>query len=152
MRTGFTAFWYSIRTGILPFMFIFNPQLLLIGIDSWPHLVLIVAGAITAMLVFAAATQGWFIARSRWYESVALLLVTFTLLRPGFWLDMALPEIRNRAAERELTELADRGAAGRRLARADRRHDARRQGRSQDRAAAARRARATARSASREPA
>jgi hypothetical protein len=105
LRTGFTAFWYSIRTGILPFMFIFNPQLLLIGIDSVPHLVLIVASAITAMLVFAAATQGWFIARSRWYESVALLLVTFTLLRPGFWLDMALPRY-DAVPPARLTELA----------------------------------------------
>jgi TRAP transporter 4TM/12TM fusion protein len=105
LRTGFTAFWYSIRTGILPFMFIFNPQLLLIGIDSWPHLVLVVSSAITAMLVFAAATQGWFIARSRWYESVALLLVTFTLLRPGFWLDMAMPRFDTVPATR-LTELA----------------------------------------------
>jgi TRAP transporter 4TM/12TM fusion protein len=105
LRTGFTAFWYSIRTGILPFMFIFNPQLLLIGIDSWPHLVLIVASAVTAMLVFAAATQGWFIARSRWYESVALLVVTFTLLRPGFWLDMALPRYETVPGTR-LAELA----------------------------------------------
>ena len=40
IRTGITAFWYSIRTGILPFMFIFNPQLLMIGIDSWWQLVL----------------------------------------------------------------------------------------------------------------
>jgi hypothetical protein len=88
-------------------MFIFNPQLLLIGIDSVSHLVLIVASAITAMLVFAAATQGWFIARSRWYESVALLLVTFTLLRPGFWLDMALPRYDTVAG----TRLAELGAA-----------------------------------------
>ena len=105
LRTGFTAFWYSIRTGILPFMFIFNPQLLLIGVDSLPHLVLIVGSAVVAMLVFAAATQGWFVARSRWYESVALLLVTFTLLRPGFWLDMALPRYETVPSTR-LTELA----------------------------------------------
>jgi hypothetical protein len=105
LRTGFTAFWYSIRTGILPFMFIFNPQLLLIGIDSLPHLILIVATAVVAMLVFAAATQGWFVARSRWYESVALLLVTFTLLRPGFWLDMALPRY-DAVPPARLTELA----------------------------------------------
>ncbi|HZV91748.1 MAG TPA: DUF3394 domain-containing protein, partial [Caldimonas sp.] len=91
IRTGITAFWYSIRTGILPFMFIFNPQLLMIGITSWWQLVLVIASAITAMLVFAAATQQWFVTRSRWWESVALLLVTFTFLRPGFWLDMALP-------------------------------------------------------------
>ncbi len=91
LRTGATAFWYSIRTGILPFMFIFNTELLLIGVHSFPHLVLVIVVAITAMLVFAAASQGWFLTRSRWYESALLLLVTFTLLRPGFWLDQVLP-------------------------------------------------------------
>ena len=87
IRTGIQAFWYSIRTGILPFMFIFNTNLLLIGITSWWHLLMTVVVSIAGMLVFAAATQGWFVRRSRWYESVALLLVTFTMLRPGFWLD-----------------------------------------------------------------
>jgi hypothetical protein len=91
IRTGITAFWYSSRTAILPFMFIFNPQLLMIGIHSWWQLVLIVAAAIVAMLAFAGGTQGWFLARSRWYESVLLLIVTFTLLRPGFWLDWVYP-------------------------------------------------------------
>src|SRR5206468_1394759 len=89
---GLTAFWYSIRTGILPFMFIFNTQLLLIGVQSFGHLALTIAAAIAAMLVFAAATQGWFITKSRWHESVLLLLVTFTLLRPDFWLDFAFPK------------------------------------------------------------
>jgi TRAP-type uncharacterized transport system fused permease subunit len=38
IKTGVTAFGYSMRTAILPFMFIFNTQLLLIGIDSVPLL------------------------------------------------------------------------------------------------------------------
>ena len=92
LRTGFTAFWYSIRTGILPFMFIFNTELLLIGVQSFAHLALTVAAAVAAMLVFAAATQGWFLTRSRWYESVVMLLVTFTLLRPDFWMDFVYPK------------------------------------------------------------
>ena len=92
LKTGFTAFWYSIRTGILPFMFIFNTELLLIGVNSFAHLALTVAAAIAAMLVFAAATQGWFLTRSRWYESVVMLLVTFTLLRPDFWMDFIYPK------------------------------------------------------------
>jgi TRAP-type C4-dicarboxylate transport system permease large subunit len=91
LRTGFTAFWYSIRTGILPFMFIFNTELLLIGVHSFAHLILTVVTAIVAMLVFAAATQGWFLVKSRWYESVILLLVTFTFLRPDFWMDLVFP-------------------------------------------------------------
>ena len=92
LRTGFTAFWYSIRTGILPFMFIFNTELLLIGVHSFAHLALTIAAAVAAMLVFAAATQGWFLIRSRWYESVVMLLVTFTLLRPDFWMDFVYPK------------------------------------------------------------
>jgi TRAP transporter 4TM/12TM fusion protein len=91
IKTGVTAFGYSIRTAILPFMFIFNTQLLMIGIDSWLHLAVVVASAIAANLLFAAATQGWFLAKSRWWESLALLLVCFSLFRPGFWMDMIHP-------------------------------------------------------------
>ena len=109
IRTGIQAFWYSIRTGILPFMFIFNTNLLLIGIDSWWRLALTVVISIVGMLVFAAATQGWFIRRSRWYESVALLLVTFTMLRPGFWLDQFSPKYRVEPGVR-LMELATAAA------------------------------------------
>src|SRR5438093_404991 len=105
LRTGFTAFWYSIRTGILPFMFIFNTELLLIGVNSFAHLALTVSAAIAAMLVFAAATQGWFVTRSRWYESVVMLLVTFTLLRPDFWMDFAFPKY-DVLPPRQLTEFA----------------------------------------------
>ncbi len=114
IRTGITAFWYSSRTAILPFMFIFNPSLLMIGVDSWWHLVLIVSAAIVAMLAFAAGTQGWFITRSRWFESVLLLLVTFTLLRPGFWVDLALPPYVLQPAQ-SLVERAASAPPGARL-------------------------------------
>jgi TRAP transporter 4TM/12TM fusion protein len=111
IKTGITAFFYSIRTGILPFMFIFNTELLLIGIRSWWGLALTVSTAIIAMLVFAAATQGWFIRRNRWYESAVLLLVTFSLLRPDFWLDQMTPKYRVEAGTR-LVELAGAGTPG----------------------------------------
>ena len=111
LRTGFTAFWYSIRTGILPFMFIFNTELLLLGVNSFAHLALTVATAVAAMLVFAAATQGWFITRSRWYESVAMLLVTFTLLRPDFWMDFVYPKY-DAAPAQKLMEYASAAPGG----------------------------------------
>ncbi|MCB2001022.1 MAG: DUF3394 domain-containing protein, partial [Rhodoferax sp.] len=90
--------------------FIFNTQLLMIGIDSTWHLVLTVASATVAMLVFAAATQGYFMVRSRWYESIVLLLVTFTLFRPGFWWDMVYPPFERHPAN-ELTELIAKAPA-----------------------------------------
>jgi TRAP transporter 4TM/12TM fusion protein len=111
LKTGVTAFFYSMRTAILPFLFIFNTQLLLIGIDSTWHLLLTVASATVAMLVFAAATQGYFLVRSRWYESVALLLVTFTLFRPGFWWDMAYPPYQEVPAAQLMT-LVEQAPAG----------------------------------------
>lgn len=87
IRTGLQAFYYSLRTAVLPFLFIFNTDLLLIDVGFW-HGVLIFLIATGAMLIFAAGTQGYFLVRSRWYESALLLLVAFTLFRPGFWMDI----------------------------------------------------------------
>ncbi|HZD26456.1 MAG TPA: TRAP transporter permease, partial [Alphaproteobacteria bacterium] len=91
LKTGVQAFKFEMRTALLPFIFIFNNQLLLIGVDSWWYLLLTVASAVLAMMMFVAATQGYFLARSRWYESVALALICFTLFRPGFWMDILYP-------------------------------------------------------------
>jgi TRAP transporter 4TM/12TM fusion protein len=107
IQTGVTAFFYSMRTAILPFLFIFNTQLLLIGLDGPLHLLITVGTAVIAMLVFAAATQGYFFARSRWYESLALLLVCFTLFRPGFWMDMIHPPFDEVRGERMSQLIAD---------------------------------------------
>ena len=87
IRTGIQGFAYDIRTAILPFLFIFNNQLLLIGIDHIWELLIVIASAVTAMLLFAAATQGYWFTRLRIWERLALLLVAFTLFRPGFWWD-----------------------------------------------------------------
>ncbi|NIC36311.1 TRAP transporter permease [Halomonas desiderata] len=86
LRTGFQAFYYSLRTAALPFLFIFNTDLLLIDV-GWLQGIVIFIIATIAMLIFAAGTQGYMLVRSRWYESVLLLLVAFTLFRPGYWMD-----------------------------------------------------------------
>lgn len=111
IRTGLTAFGYSIRTAALPFMFIFNTQLLLIDIGSPLHLAITIASAILANLIFVAATQGWFLDRNRWYEGAILLLITFSLFRPGFWMDQIMPEYELQPADRvmEYVEQAQPG-------------------------------------------
>ncbi|MBQ0751745.1 MAG: TRAP transporter permease [Roseovarius sp.] len=96
IKTGITAFFYSMRTAALPFLFIYNPTLILYGVDlgttiGMLHAVLVFVLATVAMLLFAAATQGYFLAPSRKWESAALLLVAFTLFVPGFWLDRIQP-------------------------------------------------------------
>jgi hypothetical protein len=91
IRTGIQGFTYDIRTAILPFMFIFNTELLMIGIDHWVEAIVVIAGAVIGMLAFAAATQGYFFTRNHKWETLALLLATFTLFRPGFWWDEIHP-------------------------------------------------------------
>jgi TRAP transporter 4TM/12TM fusion protein len=92
IKTGFTAFFYSLRTVALPFLFIYNPTLILYGVDLGTtagimQAVFVFVVATFAMLLFAAATQGYFLARSRIYESAMLLLIAFTLFVPNFWLN-----------------------------------------------------------------
>ena len=87
IKTGIQGFIYDIRTAILPFMFIFNTQLLLIGIDSVFELILTIISAVVAILVFSAATQGYWLVKSKLWETGLLLLVAFTLFRPGYWMD-----------------------------------------------------------------
>ncbi len=87
IKTGVIAFFYSLRTAALPFLFIFNTELLLINV-GWGQGIFVFIVATIAMLLFAAATQGWFLAKNRFYETIALLLIAFTLFRPGFWMDM----------------------------------------------------------------
>lgn len=111
MLTGFTAFWYSIRTSVLPFMFIYNTQLLLIGIDSAAQFVLVVVSSIVASLIFVAASQGWFLTRSKWYENVILLLVAFSLFRPNFWMDRIVAPY-DRIAPTQLMQMVEQAPAG----------------------------------------
>ncbi len=111
IKTGVVAFFYSLRTAALPFLFIFNTELLLIGV-TWAQGIFVFIVATVAMLLFAAATQGWFLTRNRIWESVALLLIAFTLFRPGFWMDMISPPYLDRepaalAEAAEATPLGD---------------------------------------------
>lgn len=106
IRTGIQGFAYDIRTAILPFIFIFNNELLMIGVDNWFHLVVVVVGAVIAMLAFAAATQGWFVIKSRWWETVALLVISFTLFRPGYFWDKFYPPLIEKAPT-ELVQVLD---------------------------------------------
>jgi TRAP transporter 4TM/12TM fusion protein len=94
IKTGFTAFYYSLRTVALPFLFIFNTDLLLIDVTPLEAVFVFIVATI-AMLLFAAGTQGYFFARNKAWEAVALLLIAFTLFRPGFWLDMVEEPFRS---------------------------------------------------------
>jgi len=84
IKTGLQGFMYDIRTAILPFMFIFNTELILHEVYSWSQGLLIFAMACLGNFSFASATQGWFITRNRFYEIPLFLTATFVLMQPGY--------------------------------------------------------------------
>jgi TRAP transporter 4TM/12TM fusion protein len=90
-KTGVQGFKYEIRTGLLPFIFIFNNELLLIDVDNIAYFVLVAGASLLAMMLFVSATQQWLLVKNRLWETAALLLVCFTLFRPGYWMDLIYP-------------------------------------------------------------
>ena len=89
--TGLQGFMYDIRTAILPFMFIFNSDLILHNVNSWAQGLLIFVMACVGNFAFASATQGWFVARNKFYELPLFLFVTLNLMRPDLiarWLGL----------------------------------------------------------------
>ena len=95
IATGIQGSIYALRTVILPFIWIFNPQLLLIDVHSWFELLLVVLASTAAMLVFAAATMNWFRVRCKAWELLAMVLATVFLFRPDFFMDYVAPEYRS---------------------------------------------------------
>jgi TRAP transporter 4TM/12TM fusion protein len=98
VKTGIQGFRYEVRTALLPFIFIFNTELLLIDVSNVGHFIVVVVCSVIAMGCFVSATQGWLLMRNRWYESALLLLICFTLFRPGYWLDSLQAPFESRPA------------------------------------------------------
>lgn len=91
IQTGVQGAVYALRTVILPFIWIFNPQLLLIDIHTWGELLRLVAACTLATLLFAAVTMNWFRVRSHWWETLLLAAAVVLLFRPDFFMDRITP-------------------------------------------------------------
>ena len=92
LKTGVQAFWYSLRTGILPIVFLFNHELLLIGVENIWHALLVILTSLIGILIFTAATQRWFFNKLRWYEIIIFLFISISLLSPEFILNKFYPK------------------------------------------------------------
>jgi len=92
LKTGVQALWYSLRTGILPIVFLFNHELLLIGVENIWHALVVIVTSLIGILVFTAATQRWFINKLRWYEVIVFLIISLSFLAPEFVLNKFSPK------------------------------------------------------------
>jgi TRAP transporter 4TM/12TM fusion protein len=112
MRVGWQGTWYELRTLLLPFIFIFNPEILLIDIRGVWHFIVVIGCATLAMGAFVAALQGFMFDRNRWWETALLLLICFTLFRPNFWMDRVAPPFRDVPASQMMSVVDEIKGAG----------------------------------------
>ena len=85
IKVGIQSFKYDMRTAILPFMFIFNTELLLVGVDSIWYGSFIFITALIGMFAFASFVQGMFFITCTWYERIILILPMLILFRPDLF-------------------------------------------------------------------
>jgi TRAP transporter 4TM/12TM fusion protein len=83
ISTGIQGFIYDLRTAVIPFMFVFNAELVLHQINNWPQALLIFGMAIFGAFAFTNAVQGWFVTRNKWYEIPLFLIASLILFWPA---------------------------------------------------------------------
>jgi TRAP-type uncharacterized transport system fused permease subunit len=93
IRTGIQGFTYDMRTAVLPFIFLFNTELLMIAgmtdtgqiiwLTSIPKILWVFLAGLVAMFAFASAIQGYMVRHCHWYERLILVAVFVVTFRPG---------------------------------------------------------------------
>jgi len=81
--TGIQGFLYDIRTSCIAFMFVFNPELILHNINSWPQGIMIFIMCLIGMSSFECFAQGWCLTKNKLYEIPFFLAAWYTLFHPG---------------------------------------------------------------------
>lgn len=107
IRTGIQAFTYSLRTAILPFFFIFNTELIMVGVDSVWYALWVFFYATVGILIFSAAIQGYFIVKNKLYETATLFLVSVTLFVPSMWVKIFYPSFVNADSSKTIEEVME---------------------------------------------
>jgi TRAP transporter 4TM/12TM fusion protein len=85
-KTGLAAVRIAASSFIVPFMFVYEPALLMIG--DWPKIIWSSATAAVGVLLFAAGLHGYFLIHSRLWQSAALVVSGLLLITPGTGSDL----------------------------------------------------------------
>lgn len=101
--TGLAAVRIAATSFIVPFMFVYEPALLMIG--DWPTIIWSGFTASIGVILFAAGLHGYLLTASRLWQSASLAIAGLLLIEPGLVTDMIGAAIAGVVA---LTQLADR--------------------------------------------
>ncbi len=85
-KTGFTAFRLAIAGFILPYMFVYGPELLMVG--SWLNIVKAFVTSTAGVFLLASAVQGHLIRKAHLWERAVLFAAALFLIKPGILTDL----------------------------------------------------------------
>ncbi|MFW6314271.1 MAG: TRAP transporter permease [Desulfohalobiaceae bacterium] len=95
IKTGIQGFTYDMRTAVLPFIFLFNTEILMISgineegqiiwLQSIPKIAWVFFAGLIAMFAFASVLQGYLVRHCHWWERLILLGVFVITFRPGLF-------------------------------------------------------------------
>lgn len=84
--TGLAAVRIAATSFIVPYMFVYAPELLMIG--DWYNIVWASATAAIGILIFSAGLHGYFLTHSKLWQSVTLVVAGLLLIDPHFYTDV----------------------------------------------------------------
>jgi TRAP transporter 4TM/12TM fusion protein len=106
-KTGVQGFIYELRTAVLPFVFLYNQEILLLNIQNAFHFVWVLVTSILACLAFASATQRFMLVKTRWWEVIFLLVAMIFLFRPDIPQNRVFPAFHELPPGRVLETVGD---------------------------------------------
>ncbi len=106
--TGLAAVRIAATSFIVPFMFVYSPELLMIG--DWPTIAMAGISATIGVMLFAAGLHGYFLTHSSHWQSALLVVAGLMLIDPHFLTDVIGIAL---TAVVVITQLATKRAAAR---------------------------------------
>jgi len=86
-KTGLTSVKLSIGAFLVPYIFIYNPQMLLINATFWDVIQIIIT-AVMGMVCISAAVEAWYLTWMAWWEIVVMLAAGLLMVTPGSMTDL----------------------------------------------------------------
>lgn len=88
MKTGVTATRLAITAFIVPYIFAFSPEMLIIGSDKpWYEIVLLVITAVIGIFIISSGMEGYLLKEMPWWQRIAALAGGLCMVIPGILTD-----------------------------------------------------------------
>ncbi|NLC11434.1 MAG: TRAP transporter permease, partial [Firmicutes bacterium] len=87
IKTGFLGFKFDLCAFLLPFMFVYNSEFLLMD-TTWYNALLVAATSLFGMYCFSAVIQNWLVIHLKLWERLVLLVIAVSMVWPTLLTDI----------------------------------------------------------------